>query len=105
MGDIFSTFLIGWVDCKPRPVELPKRFVKPPFYYPCISIISISISPVHKRRETHGNTKENMGAVEMRRCRRSGDLLGDFRPGTSGGSIRCEVVCGLPVNPKQKKTK
>ena len=29
---------------------------------------------------------------------------GDFWPGTSGGSIRREVVCGLPVNPKQKKT-
>ena len=26
-------------------------------------------------------------------------------PGTSGGSIRREVVCGLPVNPKQKKMK
>ena len=26
-------------------------------------------------------------------------------PGTSGGSIRREVVCGLPVNPKQKKKK
>ena len=26
-------------------------------------------------------------------------------PGTSGGSIRREVVCGLPVNPKQRKTK
>ena len=30
---------------------------------------------------------------------------GDFRPGTPCGSIRREVVCGLPVNPKQKKTK
>ena len=46
-------FLIGWADCKPRPVKLPKSFVKPPFYFPCISIISISISPVHKRRETN----------------------------------------------------
>ena len=27
-------FLIGWVDCKPRPVKLPKSFVKLPFYYP-----------------------------------------------------------------------
>ena len=26
-------------------------------------------------------------------------------PGTPGGSIRREVVCGLPVNPKQKKKK
>ena len=72
--------------------------------------------------------KNNMGAVEMRRCDEdvlainsegfsrscweSQQLLlkpvpnsGDFRPGTSGGSIRREVVCGLPVNPKQKKKK
>ena len=34
-----------------------------------------------------------------------GPNSGDFRPGTPGGSIRREVVCGLPVNPKQKKTK
>ena len=27
--------------------------MKPPFYYPRISIISISISPAHKRRETN----------------------------------------------------
>ena len=46
-------FLIGWADCKPRPVKLPKSFVKPSFYYPRISIISISISPAHQRRETN----------------------------------------------------
>ena len=46
-----------------------------------------------------------------RSCWESQQLLlpvpnsGDLRPGTSGGSIRREVVCGLPVNPKQKKKK
>ena len=63
-------FLIGWADCKPRPVKLPKSFVKPPFYFPCISIISIS--PSHKRRENNlwqHKRKHGSGGV-MRRCRR-----------------------------------
>ena len=67
--------------------------------------ISISIRPAYQRRETNlwqHKKKHGSGGV-MRRCRHSGDLLGDFRPGTSGGSICREVVCGLPVNPKQKK--
>ena len=116
-------FLIGWADCKPRPVKLPKGFVKPPFYYPRISIISISISPAHKRRETnlwqhkikHGSGGDEEVSAFWRFTRKASvEAVGSPSsfywsqsptPGTSGGSIRREVVCGLPVNPKQKKKK
>ena len=82
-----------------------KGFVKPPSY---LLALALALAPrTNGERLTYGNTKKNMGAVEMMRCRRSGDLLGSQSPtpGTSGGSICREVVCSLPVNPKQKKKK
>ena len=54
-------FLIGWVDCKPRPVKLPKCFVKPPFYL--LALLALA-QRTNGERLTYGNTKENMGAVE-----------------------------------------
>ena len=63
--------LIGWADCKPRSVKLPKSFVKPPLYLLALALLALALAQrTNEERLTYGNTKENMGAVEMRRCRR-----------------------------------
>ena len=42
-----------------------------------LALLALALAQrTNAERLTYGNTKENMGAVEMRRCRRSGDLLG-----------------------------
>ena len=109
-GETSTNF--DWLgELQTTPRKTLKSFVKYLPVFAGISIISISISPAHQRREMNlwQHKKKHWSGVVMRRCRRSGDLLarlsGDFRPGTSGGSIRREVVYGLSVNPKQKKKK
>ena len=100
------------LELQTTPRKTQTSFCEAAIFFARISIISISISPAHQRRETNlWQHKRKMGEVEWWG---SVGVLAiysevpnsvDFRPGTSGGSIRREVVCSLPVNSKQKKKK
>ena len=48
--------LIGWADCKPRPVKLPKGFVKPPFYLLALTLLALA-QRTNGERLTYGNIK------------------------------------------------
>ena len=76
MGVSATLTISDWLgELQTTARKTPKSFVKLPFYLLVLALLALA-QRTKGERLTYGNTKNNMGAVEMRRCRRSGDLLG-----------------------------